>query len=102
MDEGYRRVRRTSLTLRKGVVVYTAAPLFFARRILNLMRITIMNLAPSMATLAVHHSLLFALNLSRLDEHASLINHPKSRRLFSRDKDVCRWMNIGCLAFHSY
>jgi hypothetical protein len=32
-----------------------------------------------MAALAVHRSLLFALNLARglLDEHASLINHPQ-------------------------
>jgi len=52
---------------------------FPSPRILNLMRITITNLAPAMAALVVHRSLLFVINLARglLDEHASLINYPQ-------------------------
>src|SRR6267143_5286378 len=71
---------------------------------LNLMCITITNLAPAMATLAVHRSLLFAISLARglLDEHASPINPPKSTTTFSRDKDVSRLRSVGCLAFHRY
>ncbi len=69
---------------------------FPSPRILNLMRITITNLAPAMAKLAVHRSLLFAISLARglLDEHASLINHPKSTTTFLETK---RYTDCGVL-----
>ena len=60
------------------------------------MCITITNLAPAMAALVVHHSLLFAINLARglLDEHASPINHPKSTKTFLETK---RYADCGVL-----
>ena len=77
---------------------------FPSPRILNLMRITITNLAPAMAALAVHHSLLFVINLARVacSTNTRVQSTTHEHEDFSRDKDVCRLRSVGCLAFHRY